>query len=165
MIQEFSRKIAPIYERRALVLDDNDGNRTLINFVMQLCNMDHMEAMTGREALALWQPGMCSFAFLDIELPDISGLEVARQIRAVDEGIAIIMCSTNDDPHTITAAIEAGCDIFLVKPFELDTLMNLVKVMNRPSLRAVPRVLIIDNMARHRWEARPAARPTHLSPN
>ena len=163
MIQDISCKIAPVYERRALVLDDNDGNRTLINFVMQLCNMEHAEAGTGQEALMLWKPGIFSFAFLDIELPDISGLDVARQIRANDEGIAIIMCSTNDDPHTIATAIEAGCDVFLVKPFELDTLMSLVKVMNRPSLRAIPRVLIIDNTAHHRWEERPTPRPSHLS--
>ncbi len=154
MIQEFARKIAPIYERRALVLDDNDGNRTLINFVMQICNMDHAEAVTGRDALALWEPGLFSFAFLDIELPDISGLEVAKRIRQVDSGIAIIMCSTNDEPETIAKAIEVGCDAFLVKPFQLDVLLSLTRVLNRESLRSMKDVLVIDNTGRNRWEPR-----------
>jgi DNA-binding response OmpR family regulator len=127
----------------------------LLKFVLQMNHLEIAEAITAKAAFDVWQPHTFSYAFLDIELPDINGLEVARQIRASDPGVAIIMCSTNDDPVTISRAVEAGCDIFLVKPFQLDTLMNLVKVMNRASLRATTKVLIIDNTARHRWELRP----------
>jgi DNA-binding response OmpR family regulator len=156
--QDLSGKSEATYQHSALVLDDNDGNRALLNFVMKLSNLEITEASTAQAALAVWKPETFSFAFLDIELPDINGLEVARRIRASDNGVAIVMCSTNDDPVTINSAVEAGCDVFLVKPFQLDTLMNLVKVMNRGSLRATTKVLIIDNTARHRWELRPAWR-------
>jgi len=156
---DLSSKGGTMYGQRALVLDDNDSNRALLKFVMQLSSLEIVEASTAKAALALWRPSEFSFAFLDIELPDINGLEVARQVRASDNGIAIVMCSTNDDPRTISTAVEAGCDIFLVKPFQLDTLMNLIKVMNRASLRATTKVLVVDNTARHRWELRPEWRP------
>ena len=65
------------------------------------------------------------------------------------------MCSTNDHQEAIHAAVQAGCDMFLVKPFQLDILLTLAKTINRASLRAAPKVQIIDNTALPRWEARP----------
>ncbi len=102
---ELTSKSIPTYERRALILDDNDGNRLLLKVVMQMNALEQAEAETAKAALALWKPGAFAYVFLDIELPDISGLEVARQIRASDDGVAIIMCSTNDEPKTISTAI------------------------------------------------------------
>ncbi|MEP7288929.1 MAG: response regulator [Chloroflexota bacterium] len=145
----------PPYERRALILDDNEGNRSLLKIAVQMGKLDVVETSSGIEACNLWQPFKFAFAFLDIELPDISGLEVARQIREADQGIAIVMCSANDDPETINSAVQVGCDLFLIKPFLLDTLTNLVKLMDRAALRALPRVLIVDNTSRHRWEEKP----------
>lgn len=150
-----------IHNRRVLILDDNEGNRTLLKFVMQLNHIDHIEVENGMSALAAWQTGDFKFAFLDVELPDISGLEVARRIRATDKDIAIIVCTANDDPAIITAAVNAECDIIMIKPFQLDSLMNMTKMMDRASLRATPRVLIVDNTARPRWEARPVRAGRH----
>lgn len=146
--------IKPVTARRALILDDNEGNRLLLRFAMQLSGVELAEAATGNAALEQWSPGLFSFAFLDIELPDINGLEVARRIRASDPDVCIVMCSTNDDPYTISTAVAADCDLFLVKPFQLDSLLNLVKNMDRTVLRQAPRVLVVDNMARQRWHTR-----------
>ncbi len=145
----------PPLERRALLLDDNDGNRTLLKFVMQLSGIQHVEAETATAAFQLWKPGAFTFAFLDIELPDINGLEVLRRMRAEDPNLAIIMCSTNDDPVTILKAIKGGCDMFLVKPFQLDGLMKFAKGIDRATLRNSDKVVIIDNRARPHYEPRP----------
>lgn len=153
MIEELP-EIAPVAARRALILDNNDGNRMLLKFVMQMGKIEFIDASTARDALNIWKPGAYTFAFLDIELPDINGLEVARQMRAADHDLAIIMCSTNDDPQTVTNAVAAGCDMFLVKPFQLNTLMHMVKIMDRAALRSAPKVLIIDNADRPHWEER-----------
>ena len=144
-----------VYAHRALILDDNDGNRMILKFAMQMGGLPHEEAATGKAALAAWSPGKFAFAFLDIELPDMNGLDVAWQLRERDSGLSIIMCSTNDDPITISKAIDRGCDMFLVKPFQLDILMKLVKDLDRVKLRKTPQILIIDNTARTRWQARP----------
>src|SRR5947209_15299697 len=115
MMTEATLLSTPTIERRALILDDNDGNRMILKFAMQMSQVDFAEAATGQAALDLYKTNSFAFAFLDIELPDISGLEVAQKLREQDESLAIIMCSTNDDPTTITKAVDAGADMFLVK--------------------------------------------------
>jgi DNA-binding response OmpR family regulator len=144
------------YDSRMLILDDNDHNRTLMKFAMQMANLTFDDAVTGQEALDLWQrgPGRYAFALLDIVLPDISGLEVARRIRQFDPGIAIIMCSTNDDPRTIEDASRLDADMFIVKPFQFDTLVNVARLLNRATLRANPQMMVIENTGRARWELR-----------
>src|SRR5579859_3061730 len=89
-----------VEERRFLILDDNDANRLLLKFAVQSVQATYIEAATAQQALDLCKPGQATFAFLDIELPDFSGLEVARRLREADDRLAIIMCSTNDDPLT-----------------------------------------------------------------
>lgn len=144
------------YENRVLILDDDDANRLLLTVAVQMGGrLGYVEATTGGQALALWQPGKFAFAFLDIEVPDMTGLEVARQIREQDKGIVIVMCSANDDPLVVQMAVKVGADMFFVKPFQLETLLSTVKILNRAALRASSRVLIIDNTQRPRWEERP----------
>jgi CheY-like chemotaxis protein len=144
------------YENRMLILDDNDHNRTLIKFAMQMASLAFDDAATGAEALALWQqaPGRYAFAILDIMLPDMSGLEVARRIRQADPGIVLIMCSTNDEPSFIDDAVRHDCDLFIVKPFQFDNLVSIARMMNRANLRAAPQMMVVDNMGRARWELR-----------
>ncbi len=147
-------------ERRFLILDDNDANRLLLKFAVQSVQATYIEAATAQQAIDLCKPGQASFAFLDIELPDFSGLEVARRLRQGDDRLAIIMCSTNDDPLTITKAVEMGCDMFVVKPFQLDMLMELMKVIDRATLRSAPEVLIVENTSRRRFQPRTSATNT-----
>lgn len=144
------------YEDRVLILDDDDANRLLLSVAVQMGGrLGYVEATTGTQALAVWQPGKFAFAFLDIEVPDMTGLEVARQMREQDKGIVIVMCSANDDPAVVQMAVRVGADMFFVKPFQLETLLSTVKILNRAALRSSPRVLIIDNTQRPRWEERP----------
>ncbi|GAB4552736.1 MAG: hypothetical protein OHK0023_21130 [Anaerolineae bacterium] len=146
---------APIeYDHRALLLDDDDANRMLLSVALQMGALPFSEARSGKEALDLWSPGKFAFAFLDIDLPDIKGIEVGRHIREKDKGIAIIMCSANDDPTTMAQALEIDCDMFFIKPFELHTLLNTIRTIDRAALRANPRILIVDNTQRPRWENR-----------
>lgn len=142
------------YEHRALLLDDDDANRMLLSVAFDMVQLPFVEARNGQQALELYEANRFAFAFLDIDLPDISGIEVARRIRAQDQGIALIMCSANDDPLTVAEAVAVDCDLFFVKPFQLDALLNTVRMLDRAALRANPRILIVDNTQRPRWEDR-----------
>ena len=74
----------PDEKRRALILDDNEGNRVLLKFVMQMNHIENVEAENATSAFALWKPKEFSFIFLDIELPDMNGIEVAWRMRKED---------------------------------------------------------------------------------
>lgn len=149
------------YPRRALVLDDDDSNRTLLKVLMEMGKLDFAEAANGNDALALWRPGQFSFAFLDIEVPDLNGLEVARRIREQDSNVAIVMCSANDDPHIIDRVAEVDADMFMGKPYQLDVLLSLIRLLDRAGLRSNRRILVVDNMARARW----VDRVNHVEPS
>jgi DNA-binding response OmpR family regulator len=148
------------YEHRALLLDDDDANRMLLSIAFDMAQLPFCEAHNGEQALRLCAANRFAFAFLDIDLPDISGLEVAQRIRAQDQGIALIMCSANDDPLTVAQAVAVDCDLFFVKPFQLDVLLNTIKRLDRAALRANPRILIVDNTQRPRWEDRLSSAPS-----
>jgi CheY-like chemotaxis protein len=150
--------------RRALLMDDDDANRMLLSAAMQLGGLDFDEAPGGTAALAIWQPGAYVYCFLDIEMPDMSGLEVARRMRAQDAEVVLIMCSANDDPDVLAEALAADCDIFFVKPFQIDALLSVVRVTDPRRLRHSPRVLVVDNAQRPRWEPRGGPSPTAVSP-
>jgi CheY-like chemotaxis protein len=136
------------YPRRVLVLDDNESNRMLLKFALQMGMFEQTEVGSGEAALEVWKEKGFAFAFLDIVLPGISGLEVCRRLRAADPGIGLVMCSTNDEPEIVAEAIAAGCDMFLVKPLQLDVLLNIVRAMDRAALRSSSNVLVVGNTAK-----------------
>jgi CheY-like chemotaxis protein len=143
-------------ERRAILLDSNANNRMLLEFALAMGRIEYYEASTGQQVVELWGQNTYAFAFLDMELPDMNGLELTRFIRSRDPDIAIIIASVNDEPESVAAAVEAGCDLYLIKPFQLDMVMTLAKIINAENLRAAPNVLVIDDQSRPRWEPRSA---------
>src|SRR5437762_14386272 len=116
-------------ERRAILLDNNQNNRMLLEFALAMGRIEYYEASTGGQALELWAQNTYAFVFLDMELPDINGLSLTRRIRRQDAEVAIIISSVNDEPEAVSAAVAAGCDLYLIKPFQLDMLMTLAKII------------------------------------
>src|SRR5258706_8403070 len=112
-------------ERRAILLDGNPNNRMLLEYALAMGRIEYYEASTGTQAMELWEQNTYAFAFLDMELPDMNGLELTRFFRQRDPEIAIVIASVNDEPEFVSAAVEAGCDLYLIKPFQLDMLMTL----------------------------------------
>ena len=142
-------------ERCALIMDQEESNRMLLEYAMAMGRIDFDEADNAKSLLALWKPGKYLFAFLNTEVRDIDGLGLVSRMRREDSEIAIVICSANDDPLYITAAVGAGCDMYLIKPYSLDMLMTLMKIIDAENLRAAPNVLIIDDQMHPRWEMRP----------
>ncbi|HLY29082.1 MAG TPA: response regulator [Aggregatilineales bacterium] len=144
----------PLRERRALILDQEESNRMLLEYAMAMGRIDFDEADNARSLLELWKPGDYLFAFLNTEIRDMDGLSLVSRMRREDPNIAIVICSANDDPLYISAAVGAGCDMYLIKPYSLDMLMTLMKILDADNLRSASSVLIIDDQQRPRWEMR-----------
>ncbi len=89
-------------------------------------------AESGETALELFgAAGGIDAMILDIGLPDISGLEVARRIRASGSSLAIIMLTARDAIHDRVAGLDAGADDYLVKPFAYDELAARLRALDR----------------------------------
>ncbi len=127
-------------------------------------------AATGEEALeiALGPHGM-DIIVLDIGLPDMTGLDVARRIRRSGSAVAILMLTARDTVGDRVTGLDAGADDYLVKPFafaELSARLRALGRRNAPGARRTEALLSVgpiemDELA-HRVTV--DGRPVDLSP-
>jgi two-component system, OmpR family, response regulator len=92
---------------------------------------------------------------LDIGLPDISGLEVARRIRATGSDVAILILTARDTVGDRVTGLDAGADDYLVKPFAYEELAARLRALGRrghgsrrPEPKLVVGPIILDETAR-----------------
>ncbi|MBK1664139.1 sigma-54-dependent Fis family transcriptional regulator [Rhodospirillum rubrum] len=83
--------------------------------------IEHVE--TGAEALAVLERRPPSLMLLDIRLPDMDGMEILRRVRSLPLSMGVVMITSNASISLAVAAMQAGANDFLVKPFSRDRLM------------------------------------------
>lgn len=110
--------------QRILILDDNEDAAQTLGDLLGLMGHTVELAHTGREAVTVAHRFRPEIAFLDIGLPDISGYEVARLIRAAPEleGIYLVALTGWGAAEDRAKSAEAGFDLHLTKPVSLDAL-------------------------------------------
>jgi two-component system, OmpR family, KDP operon response regulator KdpE len=91
------------------------------------------DARSGEDALARLREGPFDLVLLDMNMPGIGGLETCRRIRAGSEA-AVIMLTVRSDESDKVAALDAGADDYVTKPFSIPELLARI----RASLRRVP---------------------------
>jgi DNA-binding response OmpR family regulator len=115
-------------KRVVLVVDDDSAIRRVVRTVLEADNFDVVEAADGPAALLLLEAIMGrgpDAMVLDIMMPGIDGIEVCRR---VDHGkIKVIMLSAREDAETRDAAIKAGADAYLTKPFSAIELLDVLE--------------------------------------
>ena len=106
-----------------LVVDDMPETRRLIRRVLERDRFRVAEADTGESAYAAIVSQRPAAVVLDLRLPGISGLDVARRVRAhEDAGLAatpLLACSASVQAEVRAQALQAGCDDFEGKPFDV----------------------------------------------
>lgn len=106
--------------KTALIIEDNDNNLELIRFILELAGYKTRFAMTGLEGVqqALTIPP--DFIILDIQLPDINGLEVLKRIRAHPVGavIPIIAMTSYAMAGDREKLLAEGCTAYIEKPID-----------------------------------------------
>ena len=104
----------------ALIIEDNENNLELIRFILEQAQYKTRYAMTGIDGVqqALGIPP--DFIVLDIQLPDINGLEVLKRIRAhpVGKNIPIIAMTSYAMSGDKDRLMEAGCTAYIEKPID-----------------------------------------------
>jgi len=116
---------------RILVVDDERPIRRFLNASLS-GQFTVLEAATGEEALAMTVSGRPDVIILDMGLPDMDGLDVTRRLREWTE-IPIIVVSVRDQEEDKIAALDAGADDYLTKPFGVGELTARVRAALRRS--------------------------------
>lgn len=116
-----------------LIVEDDDDIASLLRrgFVSEGHEVDW--AKTGREGLELGQRKTFDVVILDIMLPEVSGLEVCRGLRASGQNTAtpIIMLSARDGVGDRIEGLSAGADDYMIKPFAFEELLARVQAQER----------------------------------
>jgi DNA-binding response OmpR family regulator len=119
---------------KILVIDDDEEIRKLIKDFLQKENFEVDTAKNGRAAIDMVSrdPKAYQLAVLDIMLPDISGVDVCKQIRRFSN-IPIIMLTAKSDDIDKIVGLEVGADDYLTKPFNPKELVARIKAILRRS--------------------------------
>ncbi len=111
--------------RRVLVVDDVDANRALLVDMLSHLGFATIEAVSGRACLDNAENRLPDLVLLDMVMPEMDGLEVARRLRSLPGfgQTPIIAVSASASGTDVAEAMEAGVNVFLSKPIEIKKLM------------------------------------------
>jgi two-component system, OmpR family, KDP operon response regulator KdpE len=118
---------------RILVVDDEPQIRRVMKTALTAHGYEAYEARTGEEALASLRASNPDLILLDMNMPGMGGMAACRSIRAVSE-TPIIVLSVRDREQDKIAALDAGADEYMTKPFSVNELMARI----RANLRRAP---------------------------
>lgn len=130
---------------RVLVVDDELAIRRFLRTVLSAHGHKVFEAANGQEAIQAAAAHKPDLILLDLGLPDLDGIEVIRQLREWTE-TPIIVVSVRGQENEKVAALDAGADDYLTKPFGTGELLARMRVALRHSVssRAEPIIEIGD---------------------
>ena len=108
---------------KVLVADDSGIMRKIIIRSLNSVGVtDIVEAANGQEAIDKYKQTPVDLILTDWDMPEKSGLDVVVEIRATGSNVPIIMVTTEAQKGQVIAAIQAGANDYLTKPFDADDL-------------------------------------------
>jgi two-component system, NtrC family, response regulator AtoC len=125
-----SRALRPVI----LVVDDEPGLRESFRLILD-DDYEVIDVPDGTAALEVIRACQVDLVLLDIRLPGMDGIEVLERIKAIEEGVEVILVTAVKTVRTAVAAMKLGAFDYLTKPFEEDELLSLVRrALDRRSL-------------------------------
>jgi len=113
--------------KTVLVVDDAAFMRMMIRDILAKEGYVIHEAVNGRDAVEKYSELQPDLVTMDITMPEMSGLEALRAIRAADSSARVLMVSAMGQQKMIVEALESGAMDFLVKPFQPTKVLETVK--------------------------------------
>ena len=119
--------------KHILVVEDNDINREIAEFILEDLGFGVSSAADGQEALETYTkaaPGTFDVVLTDIQMPRMDGYELAHRIRELDDkqraSVPIVACSANAFEEDVQASLAAGMDAHLSKPLDVDIVIQVL---------------------------------------
>lgn len=115
--------------KTVLIVEDNDLNMKLFNDLLEAHGYDTLQARTGPEAILMAREHLPDLILMDIQLPEVSGLQVTNEIKQDAEMadipvIAVTAFAMKGDEDRIR---EGGCEDYIAKPISVSTFLEKVK--------------------------------------
>lgn len=114
-----------------LIVEDERAVARGLEYGLQAEGFETQWAATGQQALDLARSGDPHLILLDIRLPDISGFDVCRQLRAEGRRQPILMLTARDEETDKVLGLELGADDYVIKPYNLREVVSRVRALLR----------------------------------
>jgi CheY-like chemotaxis protein len=115
---------------RVLVVEDNDMNMQLVEYLLEEGGYQIVKAASGEDALTIARGGdPVDLILMDIHLPGIDGLSVVREMKndARTSGIPILALTAHAMRGDRDRFLEAGCDGYISKPIDVKTFLSSIR--------------------------------------
>ena len=111
-----------------LVVEDSFTNLKLVEALLKRQGFNVLAASNAQEALAILKHAHPELILLDLQLPDMDGLQLARLLKkdADTKNIKIIALTASSQPKDKESARESGCDEYITKPFDTRELLEAI---------------------------------------
>jgi two-component system chemotaxis response regulator CheY len=120
---------------RALVIDDSRAMRTILRGILTSLEFEVAEAADGKQAIdMLDRDSGFDLALVDWNLPEMSGLEIVTELRGDPrfENLRLLMVTTETEFESVSQALKAGANEYIMKPFDRDMLLDKLVMLGIP---------------------------------
>src|SRR5579864_9058816 len=122
-------RLDPSARKKVLIVEDNDLNMKLFNDLLEANDYDTLQTKDGMEALTLARQHRPNLILMDIQLPEVSGLEVTRWIKEDSDlcaipVVAVTAFAMKGDEEKI---LEGGCEGYIAKPISVVNFLRTVE--------------------------------------
>jgi signal transduction histidine kinase/CheY-like chemotaxis protein len=120
---------------KVLVIDDEEGVRSVITGALKLTGLEPVLACDGREGLERFRaaPGSYDVVLLDLTMPELDGFQVFHEIRNLRPDARVILMSGYDAPNAGDAIKTQGLAGYIQKPFNIETLQHVLRSVLEPT--------------------------------
>ena len=113
---------------KILIVDDAAFMRMMIKDILTKNGYEiAAEAENGLKAIEKYSETKPDLVLMDITMPEMDGIQALKEIKKLDAGAKIIMCSAMGQQAMVIEAIQSGAKDFIVKPFQADRVIEAVK--------------------------------------
>ena len=114
--------------KKVLIVDDASFMRMMIKEILTAHGFEVVgEAQDGKLAIEKYKELRPDLVTLDITMPEMDGVTALKEIKKIDPEAKVIMCSAMGQQAMVIDAIQAGAKDFIVKPFQADRVIEVVK--------------------------------------
>ncbi|MEO8123294.1 MAG: response regulator, partial [Burkholderiales bacterium] len=128
-LRDLAEQIRPL----VLIVDDDEFQQRLLAQTLQSAKLDLIFAASGSEAMGLLRKQRPDLVLMDIDLPDIDGVEATRLIKSIDQfkKTPVVMITGHSAKDKVIESLRAGAADFIVKPFDRITTLAKVRKLLR----------------------------------
>ncbi len=114
-----------------LIVEDEHKISRLLQIELEAEGYEVSQAYNGAQAWDIYREGVWDLVLLDVMLPEMSGIEILRRIRATDPSTMVILLTARDSVEDKVAGLDLGANDYVTKPFQIEELLARIRAAIR----------------------------------